>query len=34
MGFYRPAGHLELFGDFGVIAALQEQLHDLSLSRA
>ena len=32
MGFHSSARHLELTRDFGVIAALQEQFHDLLLA--
>jgi hypothetical protein len=31
MGFYRPPRHVQLFRYFIVIAALQEQFHDLPL---
>jgi hypothetical protein len=33
MGLYRPAGHFELLGDFGVIATLQKQFDDLPFPR-
>jgi hypothetical protein len=34
MGLYGSAGHFELLGDLGVIAALQEQFHDLPFPRS
>jgi hypothetical protein len=34
VGFDRSAGHLELFGDFGVVTALEKQFSDLLLSRS
>jgi hypothetical protein len=34
MSFYGSSGHLELFGDFGVVAALQKQFDDLLFSRS
>jgi hypothetical protein len=34
MRFYGSARHIQLAGDFGVVAALQEQFHNLLLARA
>jgi hypothetical protein len=33
MSFYSSASHLELFGNFGIIAALQKQFDDLLFAR-
>lgn len=33
MRFHRAPGHSQLFGDFGVVASLQQQLCDLFFSR-
>jgi len=32
--FYRPARHIQLTRDFGVVTALQKQLYDLLFARA
>jgi len=34
MGFYGSSGHLELFGYFGVVTALQKQFHDFFFARS
>jgi hypothetical protein len=34
MGLYRTPSHLELFRNFRIVTALQEQVDDLPLSRA
>jgi hypothetical protein len=33
MGLHRTAGHFKLFGNFGVITALQKQFDDLFFAR-
>jgi hypothetical protein len=33
MRFDRPPRHIQLFGDFVIVAALQKQFHDLLLPR-
>ena len=34
MSFHGPSSHLELTGNFRIVAALQEKLDDLLLARA
>jgi len=34
VSFYSAAGHVKLFGDFVIVAALQKQVGDLLLARA
>jgi hypothetical protein len=34
VSFYRAARHFQLFGNFGVVAALQQQLDDLLFARS